>query len=136
MDELGARVRAVLRRRAPLPVGDRIARLGPLVLDLASGELRCDGHAGRVDLTERQRDILCRLIVAAGDTRTRAELQPSEHWEPGNRSVDVHVSEIRRKLAVAGMDMLRIATVRSRGYRLYLLHSAAATDTGARRDGS
>ncbi|MCG6940612.1 MAG: response regulator transcription factor [Thiohalocapsa sp.] len=126
MDELAARVRAVLRRRVRASGSDSTLRLGPVELDQIRGELRCDGRAQKVTLTERQLDILHRLMAAAGDTVRRAELLPHEHWEPGDRSVDVHVSGIRRKLAAAGMDMLRISTVRSRGYRLDLLDAGVA----------
>jgi DNA-binding response OmpR family regulator len=77
-----------------------------------------------VRLTERQSAILHRLISAAGSAVERAELLPRHHWEPGDRSVDVHVGHIRRKLAAAGMDMLAISTVRGLGYRLDLIHEA------------
>ncbi|MBK1631646.1 hypothetical protein CKO31_13005 [Thiohalocapsa halophila] len=126
LEELGARVRAVLRRRLRLPSAEGIVRLGPVELDLPRREVRCQGHPKPVRLTERQRDILRRLMATAGDTVERDELLPHAQWEPGDRSVDVHVSGIRRKLTAAGMTMLQISPVRSRGYRLDLLDSREA----------
>jgi DNA-binding response OmpR family regulator len=134
MEELGARVRAVLRRRLHLPDADRVIRLGPVALDLVRSELHGPGRTEPVRLTERQRDILQRLIAAAGEVVDRVELQAHHPWEPGDRSIDVHVSAIRRKLAATGMQALQITSVRSRGYRLDLIRTTG--DMGAPTDGA
>jgi DNA-binding response OmpR family regulator len=132
MDELGARVRAVLRRRQVTPEAARSVRLGPAQLDLVSGELACDGVPEPIVLTERERDILHRLIACTGAVVERAQLVPGHYWEPGDRSVDVHVGHIRRKLAAAGIDMLSITSVRGRGYRLVLVDTHHAETAGRR----
>ena len=80
---------------------------------------------GPVQLRHR----LHRLIAHAGTVVERAQLLPSQHWEPGDRSVDVHVGHIRRKLAAAGMSELGITAVRGCGYRLALLDDRD-TDAG------
>jgi DNA-binding response OmpR family regulator len=118
MEELGARVRAVLRRRPRPPVHERPVQLGPVRLDPLRNELHCEGLPAVVQLTEREGAILRRLMGAAGRPLARSELLPGRHWEPGDRSVDVHVGRIRRKLAAAGIRTLAIAAVRGRGYRL------------------
>jgi DNA-binding response OmpR family regulator len=132
MDELGARVRAVLRRRQLRPDVARSMRLGPVTLDLVSGELHCEQVPEPVPLTERERDILHRLIACTGAVVERAQLVPGHYWEPGDRSVDVHVGHIRRKLAAAGIDMLSITSVRGRGYRLVLVDTHHAETAGRR----
>jgi DNA-binding response OmpR family regulator len=124
MEELGARVRAVLRRRPRFQGGERLVRLGPVQLDIGLSEVRCDGVRDVVRLTERQGAILHRLIIGVGTPVERAELLPHHRWEPGDRSVDVHIGHVRRKLAAAGIDMLAISTVRGLGYRLDLVSDA------------
>jgi DNA-binding response OmpR family regulator len=126
MEELGARVRAVLRRRPRLSAGRRLVQLGPVELDPVIGEVRCAGHPRSAHLTERQSAILHRLLSAAGQTVERTELLPGQRWEPGDRSVDVHVAQIRRRLADAGIDAIVISTVRGRGYRLDPVAGGAA----------
>ena len=118
--ELRARVRAVLRRRRPGPGPEARLRVGPVVLDLAIREVRSDGGGQPVELTETQADILAQLMRHVGRPVGRGDLLHRANWGPNNRSADVHVGHIRRKLEEAGIDALVIAAARGRGYSLFL----------------
>jgi len=116
MRELLARVRAALRRRgmqqsSALTVGD-------LVLDPARREVRCGQRV--LTLAPKEYDLLQVLLRHAGRVLTRDQLV--EHvwgydYAGEERTVDVHVSWLRRKLREAG-STVRIEAVRGVGYRL------------------
>ncbi len=116
MRELLARVRAALRRRglqrtAPLVVGD-------LQLDPARHEVRCGGRA--LQLAPKEYDLLEVLLRHAGRVLSRGQLLErvwGYDYEGDERTVDVHVSWLRRKLREAG-SAARIEAVRGVGYRL------------------
>ncbi|WP_295436752.1 response regulator transcription factor [uncultured Thiodictyon sp.] len=118
--ELRARVRAVLRRRRPVPSPELRLRVGPVVLDLVMREVRSDGGGQPVELTETQADILAQLMRHVGRPVGRGDLLHRANWGPNNRSADVHVGHIRRKLEEAGIDALVIAAARGCGYGLFL----------------
>ena len=118
--ELRARVRAVLRRRRPTLNPEGRLRVGPVVLDLAVREVRSDGIAQAVELTETQAGILAQLMRHVGRTVGRGDLLHRTNWGPNNRSADVHIGHIRRKLEEAGIDALVISAARGRGYSLFL----------------
>jgi DNA-binding response OmpR family regulator len=123
MNELSARVRSVMRRKQP-PGGECEFTMGPLQLDVGAGVLHCaDGRF--VALTDRQCHIIGCLLRAAGKPVERRELMKPAVWNPGDRSVDVHIGQIRGKLKRAGIDDLMIAAVRGRGYRLTLTSTPA-----------
>ena len=112
-DELIARMRAVLRRRAslaPLQYGD-------LHIDLARRKVRRRGR--RVDLTPREYDLLVALVRADGEVRSREELL-RDVWDiefnPGTNAVDVHLGRLRKKLDRHGRMVIQ--TVWGRGYRI------------------
>ncbi len=111
--ELIARVRARLRQ--PASGRDvRILHAGRVSLDLV--RRTADVGNGPVSLSEREFLLLQRLVLAAGDVRSRERLL-SEVWgysfDPGSNVVDVCVGRIRAKL---GAEV--IETVRNVGYRL------------------
>ena len=114
--ELLARLRAHLRRR-------EIA--GPL--ELRSGAIRLDRRArrawvGEVELSLRpkEHELLAVLIAAAGEAVRREQLMDEvwdANWSGSTKTLDVHVANIRRKLADSGDRWDRIATLRGYGYR-------------------
>jgi two-component system phosphate regulon response regulator PhoB len=119
-----ARIDAVLRRaekgeaRSQAEAGPGSLRLGGVELDLATYEARVDGEAVSLTLTEFR--LLSALLEARGSVLTRAALM-GRAMGPGilvtERTIDVHITAIRRKLgAHAGM----IRTVRGVGYRAAL----------------
>ena len=121
--ELVARVRAVLRRGGGEP---RVAGRGHgtvafdgFVLDLPRRELRSPGGAV-IDLTGAEFDLLAVLLDHAGRVIARErliELSRTRLGDSSDRSVDVLVSRLRRKLSGEGRDA-PIVTVRGVGYML------------------
>ncbi|MDP3519923.1 MAG: phosphate regulon transcriptional regulator PhoB [Hydrogenophaga sp.] len=113
--ELLARIRAVLRRRAPQIVNDSV-QVGPLVLDAATYRVSYDGHELKVGPTEFK--LLHYLMKHAERVHTRASLLDKiwgDHVYIEERTVDVHIKRLRESLGEGGA---LIETVRGAGYRL------------------
>ena len=120
--ELVARVRAILRRTDETTDGDREAR--PIAVD----DLRLDPRKREVTrqgepltLTTVEFDLLRTLMLSAGRVVGRDELSRSalgRPWNPCDRAIDMHVSNLRRKLGASPQTPERIKTVRSAGYLL------------------
>ncbi len=98
--ELVARVRAVLRRtRINSGKAERALTFGALTIDPRSHEARLDGAV--LDLTRKEFQVLHTLAVNAGKAFTRGELVEAAFgidYDGLERSVDVHVRNIRRKI--------------------------------------
>jgi two-component system response regulator CpxR len=115
--ELSARIRAILRRvesHAAAGVGGRI-EINGVALDPGTREVRADGQP--VELTTFEFDILEQLMRGAGRVLSRDALMESLYNRkatPFDRSIDMHVSHLRRKLE-AGRP--RIKTIRGVGYQ-------------------
>ncbi len=112
--ELVTRVRALLRRAAGPPDGERVRSLGPLRLDPGRREVTVDGVP--LALTPTEFELLQHLLARPGRVFTRDELL-SGVWgyapAAGTRTVDVHVAQVRAKLGGAAS---LIRTVRGVGY--------------------
>jgi DNA-binding response OmpR family regulator len=114
--ELVARVRAILRRsaspeRPPSPVFE----VGAITLDIGRREVR--DAKGSVALATREFDLLAYLVRNRGLALTRRQLLDGvwgEGWYGDERTVDVHVRQLRKKLG----DALPLTTVWGVGYRL------------------
>lgn len=122
--ELVARLRAVLRRTGEVPEmagagGNQWLAAGPVQLSPGLRQVTCNGTI--IDLTVSEFNLLEQLIragdrvVSKDDLSTRALGRPRE---PYDRSVDVHVSNLRQKLEAAAGTALEIITSRGVGYRL------------------
>ena len=115
--ELMARVRAQLRRHRPSVEDEPILVADGLELDPNAVAVRLDGTD--LALTPFEFRILAALMRRPGRVFTRDDLIDAIHRDddPGiyDRTIDVHVSRLRRKLAVNGGDEI-IRTVRNRGY--------------------
>jgi len=114
--ELLARVKALLRRTAQQSQPAEVLRLGELLIDVDRHEVTYDGRT--VDLTATEFRILQYMAQRPGRVLSRDDLIDSAlgRDEPVlDRTIDVHVTAIRRKLG-AGAEMLE--TVRGFGYRL------------------
>jgi two-component system response regulator CpxR len=113
--ELAARMRAVLRRGEARPQSGRVDVNG-VVLDPGSREVWCDGK--RVDVTTLEFDILEQLMRSAGRVLSRDALMEALYnrkASPFDRSMDMHISHLRKKLDCA--DRTLIKTVRGVGYQ-------------------
>lgn len=122
--EVVARARAVLRRtlgRAP----ETLLRLGPLSVDPQAIRAVVETAAGPVplDLTPTEFRILAHMAAAPGRAFARADLVDAclPEGEALDRTVDSHVSNLRRKLSAAGAEGL-LTGVRGIGYRLEAPH--------------
>ncbi len=113
--EMLARIRAVLRRRAPEQVGDSVT-IGALVLDAATHRVSWEGQPLKVGPTEFK--LLNYLMKHAERVHSRAQLLDKvwgDHVFIEERTVDVHVKRLRESLGEAAR---MVETVRGAGYRL------------------
>jgi len=116
--ELLARVRAVMRRSAAEP-GDRPHVIGDLTVDPSRRVVEVGGRV--VDLTATEFDLLARMAAAPGRVFTRGQLLETIHGvavEAGERAIDAHVKNIRRKIEERGDRPRRLLTVHGVGYRV------------------
>ncbi|HET6828487.1 MAG TPA: phosphate regulon transcriptional regulator PhoB [Ramlibacter sp.] len=113
--ELLARIRAVLRRRAPEPADESLA-VGELKLDAATHRVSWRGHPLKLGPTEFK--LLQYLMKHPERVHSRSQLLDKvwgDHVFIEERTVDVHVKRLRESLGTAGA---LIETVRGAGYRL------------------
>jgi two-component system, OmpR family, KDP operon response regulator KdpE len=117
IDELLARLRAVLRRTAPS--GEPVIEVGDLVVDLEKREVRMTGQP--VHLTPHQFDLLRVLATNAGKLLTQRQLL-QEVWGPGYADaanlLQVNVSQLRRKIEPDRTHPRYLLTETGAGYRL------------------
>jgi two-component system response regulator RegX3 len=119
MTELVVRVRAMLRRQElDRSIAQRVVTVGDLSIDLARHEATVGGASVRLTPTE-----LRLLTLLASDDRAFSRREILEHvWEtvfvPDERSCDVHIANLRRKIENDPSNPKRILTVRGVGYRL------------------
>ncbi|GAA0442755.1 DNA-binding response regulator [Actinoplanes capillaceus] len=117
--QLDARIRAVLRRGAGPEEAAPVIEVGGLRIDQAARAVTLDGAA--VELTPREFDLLHHLARHAGQVVTKRELL-SEVWQVpyggADKTVDVHLSWLRRKLGETAQEPRYLHTVRGVGVRL------------------
>jgi DNA-binding response OmpR family regulator len=117
--ELMARVRAQLRRHASAAEDQPVLEAPGLRLDPNTVEVRLDGRA--LDVTPIEFRLLHALMRRPGRAFSRDELITAVHGDddPGiiDRTIDVHLGRLRRKLADPASEPRFIGTVRTVGYR-------------------
>ena len=114
--ELLARLRAHLRQGVPTP--DRL-HVADIEIDVAAR--RVWRGAEELDLRPKEFDLLVRLASNAGKVVSREQLMADvwdENWYGSTKTLDVHISAVRRKLGGPGPGTATIATIRGVGYRL------------------
>jgi len=115
--ELLARIRAQLRRNTPATAGSLLVG----VLRLEPGERRAYVGEQELTLTGAEFQLLLALAQRAGelvDKATLTRMALGRELERFDRSIDVHVSRLRHKLAEASPQSPRIDSVRGAGYSL------------------
>ena len=120
--ELVARIRAILRRtksgeKSGTPAPSEILRVGDVELDSGTRVVLLKGRP--VDLTSVEFGLLQVLLREAGQVVPRERLTDmvlSRKFSPFDRSIDMHVSKIRKKLGDSDSSSDHIKTVRGVGY--------------------
>lgn len=116
--ELEARVRALLRRSAVVGPSNSIT-VGALTVDLRSRTVELRGQA--IALNRKEFDLLAYLATRAGEVVTRQELYAEVWRQPyggADKTIDVHVSWLRRKLGETAAEPRYLHTVRGVGIKL------------------
>ena len=116
--QIDARIRAVLRRGASGPA-DSAIRVGGLVVDPTSRQASLDGTV--LDLSRKEFDLLLVLASRVGQVVTKRELLAEvwqQAWGGADRTVDVHLSWLRRKLGETAAAPRYLHSIRGVGVRL------------------
>lgn len=127
--ELLARIRAVLRRStgSEPTVEPTLLRADGLELDTAARTVLQNGQ--RIDLTDVEFGLLETLLHSPGKVVTRDELAEDvlgRKLHPFDRSLDMHISRLRRKLSGNGLEDDVVKTIRGTGYQL-VVHGGQST---------
>ena len=117
--ELIARIRAVLRRTAaPAPSGESIIEVSDIAMNLDTRKVTRGGQP--VELALKEFELLRMLMEEAGRVVRRTDLM-DEVWDPNwygpTKTLDVHVSSLRKKLGDDPANPRYIHTVRGVGFR-------------------
>jgi two-component system response regulator RegX3 len=120
--EVAARIRAVLRRAADArpgaPFKEGPLEVGPVRVDSGRREARVGGD--EIDLTRKEFELLELLVREAGSVISRERLIDEvwdTNWFGSTKTLDVHVSSLRRKLGDDSQNPRFIHTVRGVGFR-------------------
>jgi two-component system response regulator RegX3 len=125
--ELSARIRAILRRgrsserRGPIEVGD-------VKLDPAARTVTKAGAP--IELAAREFDLLLMLMSSAGQVLRREQIMDEvwdPHWFGPTKTLDVHISWLRRKIEDDPSEPRYISTIRGVGFRFMAPEEAAGT---------
>ena len=123
-DEITARCHALMRRPREIradwdPVQQSVLTLGPLVVDTGRHELRLDSQ--EISATRIEFALIEHLARHPTEVASRNELLDAvwgPHWVGDTHVVDVHLSNLRRKLDEAMPDLRIVHTVRGVGFRI------------------
>jgi two-component system alkaline phosphatase synthesis response regulator PhoP len=116
--EIVARVRAVLRRAEAAPPRPEVVSAAGVTLNLTQRTASADGRP--LDLTTLEFDLLALLVEHPGQVFTRLQLLDrvqGNAYEGYERTIDVHIKNLRKKLGDDPQNPRYIETVRSVGYR-------------------
>jgi len=123
--ELIARVRALLRRAYPIEEQKQLS-FPPFEIDIQRSEVRKNGS--KIDLTPKEFELTVTLFRNMGRLLSRGHLQETV-WgrsaDLATRTVDTHVSQVRKKLDLKPESGYRVVPVYNYGYRLERLDAPA-----------
>ena len=128
-EQLAARIRAVLRRQPADGAAARALQVGGLSVDVPRRLAVLDGRT--LDLSRLEFDLLAHLIARSPEVVSRRELLAEVWHQPhggGDKTVDVHLSWLRRKLGETAAEPRYLHTVRGVGVKL---DDPTAVETGA-----
>lgn len=118
VEQLEARVRAVLRRATISAPGESI-RIGELMIDEAAREVSLDGR--RLQLSPKEFDLLCYLAERPDEVISKQQLLAEVWRQPfggSDKTVDVHLSWLRKKLGETAAESRYLQTVHGVGVKL------------------
>ena len=118
VEQLEARVRAVLRRATISAPGEPI-RIGELMIDEAAREVSLDGR--RLQLSPKEFDLLCYLAERPDEVISKQQLLAEVWRQPfggSDKTVDVHLSWLRKKLGETAAESRYLRTVHGVGVKL------------------
>lgn len=116
--QIAARVDAILRRMGQVGSSSRIV-VGRLEIDIGSRSAQLDGAA--IDLTRKEFDLLAHLATNVGVVVTKRELLAEVWRQPyggADKTVDVHLSVLRKKLGESAAEPRYLTTVHGVGIKL------------------
>jgi|TARA_R110000868_G_scaffold103905_11_gene285893 two-component system response regulator CpxR len=116
--ELSARIKALVRRMALLPIGtvQQNLKVGNVELSPSAQQVLCEGN--QVELTGTEYSILHLLMINQGNLVSKQDISEKvlgKKLAAFDRSIDMHVSNLRKKLAVFTIEE-KIKTHRGAGY--------------------
>ncbi len=118
VEQLEARVRAVLRRAQTAPRGTPVT-IGGLVIDGAAREATVDGE--QLELSPKEFDLLRYLAEHVGEVVSKRQLLAEVWRQPyggSDKTVDVHLSWLRKKLGESAAETRYLQTVRGVGVKM------------------
>jgi DNA-binding response OmpR family regulator len=127
--QLNARIKAVLRR-AGRSDEDPVIAVGGLRIDTRSREVTVDGR--EIELARKEFELLLALARRAGEVVTKKDLLAEVWqlaWGGSDRTVDVHLSWLRRKLGETASEPAYLHSVRGVGVRLAAPSATATAET-------
>jgi DNA-binding response OmpR family regulator len=128
--ELIARVRALLRRAYPVEEQKQLS-FPPFEIDIQRSEVRKNGT--KIDLTPKEFELTVTLFRNMGRLLSRGHLQETV-WgrsaDLATRTVDTHVSQVRKKLDLKPESGYRVVPVYNYGYRLEKISPAGSNGQG------
>jgi two-component system alkaline phosphatase synthesis response regulator PhoP len=119
LEELQARIRAILRRMDPQRCVGQLFSIGDLQVNMAA--LQAKRLDQEIDLTQREADLLAFFAAHPGRVIHRGEIY-EQVWQDqmtdlGTRTVDMHIAKLRSKIEMDSADPQIIKTVRGAGYK-------------------
>jgi DNA-binding response OmpR family regulator len=124
--ELLARMHALLRRAYPREEQKQLS-FPPFEIDIQRGEIKKDGT--KIELTPKEFELTVTLFRNLGRLMSRGHLQETVWGRSGDlatRTVDTHVSQVRKKLDLRPETGYRVVPIYNYGYRLERLENAAS----------
>jgi DNA-binding response OmpR family regulator len=118
-DHLEARIRAVLRRTRGADGKGQVLTVGALLVDVRAHEAQLDGRT--LDLSRKEFELLAYLAARPGEVVSKRELMAQVWSQPyggGDKTVDVHLSWLRRKLGESAGSPRYLHSVRGVGVKL------------------
>ncbi|MGD9600090.1 MAG: response regulator transcription factor [Steroidobacteraceae bacterium] len=122
-----ARVHALLRRAYPRKE-EKLLLFPPFEIDVAKGEVRRSGE--RLELTPKEFELTVVLFRNMGRLLSRGHLQEAVWGRSGDlvtRTVDTHVSQVRKKLDLRTETGYRVVPIYNYGYRLEQIGESASS---------